>query len=452
MSKSGINSTAKLERLDTEEKEVVTAKPSIKDRIGKWLVPGLILLLVITGTFNTIAGKIRSEPLGEYSGFVTSIIGQFVYFTVYWSILGGKALLGYVTKEEFLWVWTPRKDSEIDPSKRGIRRWWARLPGIKYTFFSSISDVMGDNLMFMTQPYLSIIVFNLLQQGMVPFTLVWSCLILAARYTLQELFGVALVVAMTIASAITSSTSEGSSSIGMSILCLMSTMFQALGFVIKEYMFRDYTDFAEKHGYKQKNLDVFAVSSSNHTFGILWVFPVSILVEMVRTDENVFDVMAAGFETLLTAHGAMSSFAVYMVINVCFNITIYLLVSYGSSLLTFVSLKITVPLSAFMSLISWPLVGADTVTWFEWVSLVVIMSGVVIFRHGNGKREKLEAENERIEGSGDTSVAKSIICFWPLFRKRRSPSSAGAAEVAVKSSDADLIEDGGLNGSGAAKN
>ncbi|KAF4703913.1 hypothetical protein FOZ62_013254 [Perkinsus olseni] len=436
---SKASTPTELTRIGTEEK---VSKPTFKERFGKWLVPFLILMLVITGTFNTVAGKIRSEPLGEYSGFVTSIIGQFVYFTVYWSILGGKALLGYVTKEEFLWVWTPRKDGDIDPSKRGLRRWWARLPGVKYTFFSSISDVMGDNLMFMTQPYLSIIVFNLLQQGMVPFTLIWSCLILAARYTLEELCGVSLVVAMTIASAITSSTSEGSSSIGMSILCLMSTMFQALGFVIKEYMFRDYTAFAEKHGYKQTNLDVFAVSSSNHTFGIIWVFPVSILVEMARTNENVLDVMAAGFETLLTAHGAMSSFVVYMIINVCFNITIYLLVSYGSSLLTFVSLKITVPLSAFMSLISWPLVGADTITWFEWVSLVVIMSGVVIFRHGNGKREKLEEENERIDKSGDTSIPKAIICFWPLFRRRRgSPQATG--EVPVKSSGSECIEDGG---------
>lgn len=444
MTKAPTNSPSELEHLEKKDK-VSRPSNSFKDRLGKWLVPFLIVMLVITGTFNTVAGKIRSEPLGEYSGFVTSIIGQFVYFTVYWSILGGKALLGFVTKEEFLWVWTPRKDEDIDPSKRGLRRWWARLPGIKYTFFSSLSDVMGDNFMFMTQPYLSIIVFNLLQQGMVPFTLIWSCLILAARYTLQELFGVSLVVAMTIASAVTSSTSEGSSSIGMSIICLMSTMFQALGFVIKEYMFRDYTAFAEKHNYKQKNLDVFAVSSSNHTFGIIWVFPISIMVEMVRTDENVLDVMAAGFDTLLHAHGAMSSFVVYMVINVCFNITIYLLVSYGSSLLTFVSLKITVPLSAFMSLISWPLVGADTVTWFEWLSLVVIMSGVVIFRHGNGKREMLEEENKLIDESGDTNTPKTIICFWPLFRRRGKSPQAADVEIPVKSSEVIEKSEAGVN-------
>ncbi|KAF4676986.1 hypothetical protein FOL47_003983 [Perkinsus chesapeaki] len=425
-----------------EQQQEKPKHSSWRDRFTwqKMMIPTLILTLVVTGTLNTIAGKIRSAPLGDASGYVTSIISQFVYFTTYWCILLLLWLISdlthkdLMTMEEFLWVWTPRRD--VDESKKGFWRWWDRLPGFKYTFFSSIADVLGDNLMFLTQPFLSIILFNLLQQGMVPFTLMWSCLLLAARYTFEELFGVGLVVAMTIASAVLSSASGGSSGVGMSILCLLSTLFQALGQVIREVMFRDYTQYAEKHGYKNKNLNVFAVSSSNHTFGIIWVFPISILVELSRTTDDVLGVMGEGFQTLLHAHGAMPAFVVFMVINVCFNITIYLMVCYGSSLLTFVSLKLTVPLSAFMSLISWPLIGADTITWFEWVCLVVILAGVIIFRHGNGVREKLETENEHLDETHNKTVSKAIICCWPIFRHRKpaSPNDDPNRGVALNTS------------------
>ncbi|EER11908.1 hypothetical protein Pmar_PMAR011060 [Perkinsus marinus ATCC 50983] len=224
---------------------------------------------------------------------------------------------------------------------------------------------------------------------------------------------------MTIISAVFSSASGGSSGAAMSVLCLMSTFFQALAQVIREAMFRDYSQYAEKHGYKNKKLNVFAVGSSNNTFGIIWVFPVSILIELSRTSDNVLDVMGEGFQTLLHAQGAMPAFVVFMVINVCFNITVFLLVCYGSSLLTFVCFKLSVPISAFMSLISWPLIGADTITWFEWVCLVVILAGVIIFRHGNGIRDKLEAENERLDETHNKTIPKAIICFWPIFRHRK---------------------------------
>mmetsp|Transcript_11174 Transcript_11174/g.10192 ORF Transcript_11174/g.10192 Transcript_11174/m.10192 type:complete len:127 (+) Transcript_11174:97-477(+) len=72
-----------------------------------------------------------------------------------------------------------------------------------------------------------------------------------------------------------------------------------------------------------------------------------------------------------------------------------------------------------MSLISWPLIGADTITWFEWVCLVVILAGVIIFRHGNGIRDKLEAENERLDETHNKTIPKAIICFWPIFRHRK---------------------------------
>ncbi|KAF4670130.1 hypothetical protein FOL47_002192 [Perkinsus chesapeaki] len=296
-----------------------------------WIVPLLMALLVLFGTTNVITGKIRSEPLGEYSGFVTSILSQAVYFTTYWAIFGMKFALGKVPREQWEWVWH-RRGGVSDTGQT----WWAKLPGWKYTFLSSIADVLGDNLMFLTQAYLSIVVFNLLQQGMVPFTLLWSMILLGSRYILEEVLGVGLVVTMAVASVFVSTHGDGPAGILMATLCLLSTTFQALGFVVKEAMFRDYAEFAKERGLSPK-LDVFAVCSSNHLWGILWVLPVSYMVEWARNGGDVIAEMREGFETLWFADHALFAFLIYIVINILFNITIYLLVSYGSSLLTFLA-------------------------------------------------------------------------------------------------------------------
>ncbi|KAF4670129.1 hypothetical protein FOL47_002191 [Perkinsus chesapeaki] len=379
----------------TETKEAVVKEKTKRS----WIVPTLIILLVISGTTNAITGKIRAETLGEYSGLVTNIVGQMAYFISYWGVFGAEWFAGRISHEEVDWVWKFPPSASINPELSGLRRLWARLPGCKYTFLASITEVLGDNLMYLTQAYISIVVFSLLQQGMVPFTLIWSLIFLGVRYTLQELFGVGIVVAMAVGSVIMAGNDGASTSVGMSIVCLLSTMFQALAFVIKEKMFRRYTEHAIANGYKNTTLDAFAVSSSNHTFGIIWVVPIAIIVELARTGQDPGERLHDGFNALAHNPYAPQAFAVYMVINVFFNITIYLLVSHGSSLLTFISYKLTVPLAAIFSLISWPIIGASTVTWFEWTALVLILCGIVIFRHGNGKREELEVKNREIEAA-----------------------------------------------------
>ncbi|KAF4738781.1 hypothetical protein FOZ62_019022, partial [Perkinsus olseni] len=154
---------------------IVTKMSTSSRHLGQsqpgWITPLLMVILVIFGTANVITGKIRSEPLGDFSGFVTSILSQLVYFATYWSVFAVKYATKRIPEEQARWVWTRT-------SEEG--NWWSRLPGCKYTFLSSICDVLGDNLMFLTQAYLSIIVFNLLQQGMVPFTLLWSMLLLGS--------------------------------------------------------------------------------------------------------------------------------------------------------------------------------------------------------------------------------------------------------------------------------
>ncbi|KAF4735632.1 hypothetical protein FOZ62_004962 [Perkinsus olseni] len=430
------SSTLTSQRFGTSASDVSVEKPSQNGRRAgvRWVVPGLMLSLAITGTANAIAGKIRSQPLGEYSGFITSMISQVTYCVVYWIALIIMYLMGKVPLEQLRWTWTApgrdeyttRREDLIKPGMRWYRRWWVNvevwwetLPGCRYTFFAAISDCLGEILMFLTQPYLSIVVFNLLQQGMVPFTLVWSLMFLRDRYTFVEVFGVSIVILMALVSVATSSTSDGSSSVIMAILCLVSTIFQALGFVLKECMFRAYTQYATRRGRQEVNLNVFVVSSSSNTFGCIWTFPLNVIVELIRTQGSNIPIMehfADGFETLADADGAWQALVVYLCFNLIYNVNIYMLISYGSSLLTFVCNKITVPLAAIFSLISWPIIGRSTVTWLEWVTLVIILIGIALFRYGNIMRLKLDVDNAHHENP----VLNYVICLFPMFRHRKS--------------------------------
>ncbi|KAF4663857.1 hypothetical protein FOL47_005525 [Perkinsus chesapeaki] len=420
-----------------------------KTGVGRWIIPTLMISLAITGTANAIAGKIRSQPLGEYSGFITSMISQVTYCIVYWIGVIVMYTMGKIPLEQLKWTWTfpprdelrIRHETIIKSNMSWYHRWWSiiniwweSLPGCRYTFFAAISDCLGEIFMFLTQPYLSIVVFNLLQQGMVPFTLMWSLIFLRDRYTFVEVFGVAIVIAMALVSVATSSTTDGDSSVIMAIICLISTIFQALGFVLKECMFRAYTRYATEIGREEVNLNVFVVSSSSNTFGCVWTFPLNLIVELIRTQGSNIPIMehfADGFETLANADGAWQALVVYLCFNLLYNVNIYLLISYGSSLLTFVCNKITVPLAAIFSLISWPIIGRSTVTWLEWLTLVIILIGIALFRYGNIMRTKLDDSNMHEENP----LLKYVICLFPMFRNRKEVDDGGDDDLSIRSSN-----------------
>ncbi|KAF4728018.1 hypothetical protein FOZ62_028894 [Perkinsus olseni] len=61
---------------------------------------------------------------------------------------------------------------------------------------------------------------------------------------------------------------------------------------------RDYTRYATRKGYVNTTLDAFAVSSSNHTFGVIWVVPIAILVEVARTGQDPAQRLSDGFHAL----------------------------------------------------------------------------------------------------------------------------------------------------------
>merc|ERR1719282_1876179 len=86
---------------------------------------------------------------------------------------------------------------------------------------------------------------------------------------------------------------------------------------------------------------------------------------------------------------AWQTYLIYLVLDILFNIGVYMLVRDGSALLTFVSLKLMSPMTALLSLVPWPVIGASHITWAECASLLVVLLGAIVFRYGNLHKQRI---------------------------------------------------------------
>ncbi|KAF4664728.1 hypothetical protein FOZ61_000567 [Perkinsus olseni] len=336
-----------------------------------------MLLVVICGTFNSITGKIRAVALGVYSGLISNLVCEIMYFLVYGLLLSFNVCFGRVPREQWIWVLFPRKSDELGYSTRGIRGFFKRLPGVKFAALAGIVEVSGDYLIFSTQGSLSIIMYKLLQQFIVPSTLIWSVILLRSRYILQELLAVLLVVIVAVVAIVTSSEGEGDTSgedsVSDALIFGLAMVIQSCAFVVKELMFVEFSAHAQIKNCQITNLNVF------------------LMAPRLIFSDDVADILTNGFILLLSDAMVARWFAFYMTVNVLFNMSLYYLIAYASSALAFLCVTVTLPASVILSLFNWPLIGSSAVPWIQ---------------HGNKVRANLEAR--------DNGCRRPRICCWPL--------------------------------------
>jgi len=73
-------------------------------------------------------------------------------------------------------------------------------------------------------------------------------------------------------------------------------------------------------------------------------------------------------------------YAIYIVVNLTYNILLLLLVKRASSLLSFMALKAVLPIAVVLFIIPWPIIGPSTINDSELLGLVVILVGIVLHR------------------------------------------------------------------------
>jgi len=144
---------------------------------------------------------------------------------------------------------------------------------------------------------------------------------------------------------------------------------------------------------KPDMLSVFLVGAFSNFVGLLTTVPIALLTRALTSSEPALPALTSGLKLIVERENALLAYSVYIVINTAFNLSLICTTSYGSALLSFLSLKAVVPLTAICSAIPWPVIGAKPLIPAEWGALGVMFLGIAGFRLGNMKRESLNAKN-----------------------------------------------------------
>eukprot|EP00656_Telonema_subtile_P017597 TRINITY_DN1945_c0_g1_i2.p1 TRINITY_DN1945_c0_g1~~TRINITY_DN1945_c0_g1_i2.p1 ORF type:complete len:297 (-),score=54.70 TRINITY_DN1945_c0_g1_i2:18-908(-) len=180
-------------------------------------------------------------------------------------------------------------------------------------------------------------------------------------------------------------------------------------------------------------LSIFLVGFVVATVALLTCVPIAFANQAITTSDPLWPSFRDGMKCLTECEHAAAAYGVYAAINVCFNVCLLLLTSKSSALLAFLSLKMSVPLVAVLSPVSWPVIGSHSVAAGQWGALVIVIVGVASFRIFNLHREKMQnttsqrhmvpkldsGEHELVQGheqQEEEIVAK--VCCWPLLNRR----------------------------------
>eukprot|EP00931_Biecheleriopsis_adriatica_P115746 TRINITY_DN91500_c0_g1_i1.p1 TRINITY_DN91500_c0_g1~~TRINITY_DN91500_c0_g1_i1.p1 ORF type:complete len:433 (+),score=70.17 TRINITY_DN91500_c0_g1_i1:75-1373(+) len=353
-------------------------------------VPLLMASVVALGSLNSFAGRIKAETLGKYSGVVSGVVDAVVFMLFYLVVT---TLQGPVAQRQL-------------PKVLQTGKSWEQAGSWKFLFIAGVSDQIGMVFGFIAQPYLTPLMYSLMNQAIVPFTVLLSMIMLASRYIALELFAVCLVAGAAIACVLSSGSSNGANNVGMAALTASTTCFPAGAFVLKELAFRDWSQRFrnEIEDSEEEPLNIFVVGSVCAIVSLCVSVPVALAVQSFESASPV-ETFLQGFNVLVNGDHTLVCYTAYIFVNLAFNLALLLLVRNASALLAFLSLKLTVPCVALLSPLPWPIIGPSPVTSTEWAVMVLMIGGVVAFRYGNQKNGELRAQ---------ALFDETAICCWPL--------------------------------------
>lgn len=357
-------------------------------------VAWLIIAVVLSGTANNFTGRIRAETLKEYDGTVASIVDSCVFFVFY--------SVGLLVQLRFA-------------ATRLQLRYIFQSTAWQWLVLAGLCDQCGTLCGFTAQPYLTALMYSLMNQAIILFTVVWSLLLLQTRYIALESVSVIVVICAAVGCVFVAGGTDGENNVSMAVLTAVSTVFPAGAYVMKEVVFSRYGAREDLSiglvGPESRQLSVFVVQPFVGFIGMLAAVPLA-LAAAAMSSQDARTTLSEGFRCLLHCEHALSSYVVYSVVNTGFNLAIILLVSNGSALLTFLAMKAIVPCTALLSPLPWPLIGAKPVPPEQWLLLGIILMGIIGFRLGTMQREK----------------RMNPGCCWPLSHRLGSVE-AGRVEV-----------------------
>lgn len=367
---------------------------------------GLTFTVVVTGCANNISKQVAAKPLHRYT-YVLGLATAVAYVPVY-----GLSLL--------LLLWTGRVP------RHQLDFVWGRtlkgFPRILLFVFSASSEAVGDVIGMICTPYVSGPVHSLLSNCTPIFIAGLSFFALRQRYSLPQLLslaGVCLAVVVGVLPSFEVNSGQASSDAFFALVLGLSCIFNALAFVIKEYLFKQYNAWCLQHGISDaQGPHVFVVNTHLSLFQLpttLLMVPLS----QVLGQTNGKDVLSYLKEALTcvfssnaqdcgtdSSHGEYAGICVlvYVVFNISWNVAILTSVKHSGSLATFIALKAMFPVSAVLfAYVDWPLLGQTPLHWLVWLSLCMLLPSIAAYQLASRRQAQRAAVHPSL-----------ATCCWPL--------------------------------------
>ena len=354
-------------------------------------LPAILICVVATAVSNTILRRIAMVPMERYPFFIT-ICQTFNYVIVY----GGLLALRVETAGD--------SNSGSRPVTKEMLR-IRKLPFLWIGLCDSLGDLLGNAAIGKLPGYQP----PLLAKLNIIYTALFSSALLGERYNQRQILSMVVVIcgsvvtliplvwdAVALSSNENTDTNGGGSDDNESnalsqlfyiVVYIISVAPTALGFVLKEQIFREYESLFD--------LDIFVVNTYTAIGGLLcqtvFLVPLAALSGVPYSDISRY--MADGYRCFThdfrgdsvwnvedDCHGSPLAPILYLAMNILYNIVFLLSIKYGGTLLTFVTNTVTFPLSTllFTCGISWPLLGSSVRlnTWIV-VGLTMEVTGIL---------------------------------------------------------------------------
>mmetsp|Transcript_7745 Transcript_7745/g.18984 ORF Transcript_7745/g.18984 Transcript_7745/m.18984 type:complete len:408 (+) Transcript_7745:166-1389(+) len=398
-------------------------------------LPAILIGVVATAVSNTILRRIAMVPMENYPLFIT-ICQTLNYVICYGSLLSLRI----------------EKGSESNNEKRPVTKEMLRIRKLPFLWIGlcdSLGDLLGNAAIGKLPGYQP----PLLAKLNIVFTALFSRALLGERYNPKQILSMVVVICGSIVTLIPlvwdavflTSKDDGDeqesdpiSQLFYIAVYISSVAPTALGFVLKEQIFREYESCFD--------LDIFVVNTYTAIGGLLcqtvFFVPLAALSGVPYADISRY--MSDGYRCFThdvrgnsilddgslaygdECRGSPLAPILYLGMNILYNIVFLMSIKYGGTLLTFITNTVTFPLSTllFTCGISWPLLGSST-RLNGWIvaGLSVEVTGILWYYSEKTKtnlflcchRFFLHGENDDTNHENRTLIGKSEGALNPNY-------------------------------------
>lgn len=262
-----------------------------------------------------------------------------------------------------------------------------------------------------------------LAKAVIPFTILFSIILLRRVFAWGEYAGATIVVAgAVIALGAGFNTSDDDDAdagevvaMGSVIIYVLSSAPNALSYCIKETVFVE-----------MPSMSIFVVSFFASAWQLAFAFVSLPLNDIPGIGDvplrDLGDQLSAGWRCFCGGNttdiwiddpveyastyegedcsGSPAAPLIYMAVNLAWNISLIVLLKRGGAVIMFLANTVSFPISGFAFLINWPLLGASSFSKFYVLGLAVEIAGLTLYQRSGFRRRKMAADD-----GGDSAAA-----------------------------------------------